>query len=314
MKKDGVSICITAYKAQEFIKECLDSVINQTWFKTHNEWEIIVGIDGCEETLEYVKSIMSNYKNLRVLMMDSNKGTYITTNTIMKEAKYENLFRFDSDDIMCPNLVETIMNKKEDYSYVRYKLKNFGSSNKVYTACGTVYLTKTLFEKCGGFRPWSCSADDEFYCRIKFDEKTKVLDDILMYRRCHPNSLTRSKETGLKSEKRRPYREIVQKMKNSNEPIVDFKIECVTNTFKEIKIENENEEMKEKYIETLPIKDWSNELYKDTKEENTIVRTIKPESINERYSKIIQLRKDIANGKIIKVYVGDGKFVWKRIK
>ena len=51
-----------------------------------------------------------------------------------------------------------------------------------------------------------------------------------------------------------------------------------------------------------------------TEEENTIVCAIKPESINERYSKIMQLRKDIANGKIIKVYVGDGKFVWKRIK
>ena len=51
-----------------------------------------------------------------------------------------------------------------------------------------------------------------------------------------------------------------------------------------------------------------------TEEENTIVRATKPESINERYSKIMQLRKDIANGKIIKVYVGDGKFVWKRIR
>ena len=39
MEKDGVSICITAYKAQEFIKECLDSVISQTWFKKHKNWE-----------------------------------------------------------------------------------------------------------------------------------------------------------------------------------------------------------------------------------------------------------------------------------
>lgn len=303
MKKDGVSICITAYKTQEFIKECLDSVISQTWFKKHKNWEIILGIDGCEETLEYVKSIMSNYKNLRVLMMDSNKGTYITTNTIMKEAKYENLFRFDSDDIMCPILVEIVMNKKEDCSYVRYGFKNFGSSNKVSVACGTVYLTKTLFEKCGGFRPWPCSADEELYYRINLDEKTKIINDILMYRRCHPNSLTHSKETGMKSEKRRPYREIVLKMKNSDKPIVDFKIECVTNTFKEIKIENKNKEEKEKYIETLLTKDWYNELYKDT-----------PNNIKEKYSKIMQLRKDIANGKIIKVYTGDGKFVWKRIR
>ena len=43
-------------------------------------------------------------------------------------------------------------------------------------------------------------------------------------------------------------------------------------------------------------------------------KIVKPESINERYSKIMRLRKDIANGKIVKVYVGDGKFVWKRIR
>ena len=43
-------------------------------------------------------------------------------------------------------------------------------------------------------------------------------------------------------------------------------------------------------------------------------KIVKPNNINERYSKIMRLRKDIANGKIVKVYVGDGKFVWKRIR
>lgn len=221
----------------------------------------------------------------------------------MKEAKYENLFRFDSDDIMRPNLVETIMNKKEDCSYVRYNLKNFGGSVKVSVACGTIYLTKTLFEKCGGYRPWPCAADDELYYRIKFDENTKVLNDVLMYRRCHQNSLTQSKETGIKSEKRRPYREIVHKMRNSDKPIVDFKIECVTNTFKEITIEKKSEEEMEKYIETLSTKVWSNELYKDTSN-----------NMNKRLSKIMQLRKDIKEGKIFTIYDGNGKFVWKKIR
>ena len=56
------------------------------------------------------------------------------------------------------------------------------------------------------------------------------------------------------------------------------------------------------------------------KNENSIpikiseAKIVKLESTNERYSKIMRLRKDIANGKIVKVYVGDGKFVWKRIR
>ena len=66
-------------------------------------------------------------------------------------------------------------------------------------------------------------------------------------------------------------------------------------------------------------RDFINQL-RNGKNENSIpikiseAKIVKPESINEKYSKIMQLRKDIANGKIIKVYVGDGKFVWKRIK
>lgn len=303
MRNNGVSVCITAYRAKEFIKECLDSVLNQSWFRKHRNWEIIVGIDGCEETLEYVKSIMSNYKNLRVLMMDSNKGTYITTNTIIKEAKYENIFRFDSDDIMYPNLVETVMNKKEDCSYVRYKFKNFGGSSKIATACGTVYLSKALFERCGGFRPWPCSADDELYYRIKFYEKTKVIDDILMHRRCHPNSLTQSKETGIRSEKRKPYLEIVRKMRASDIPLYEFSIDCVTNTFKEIKPDYENDDEKEKYIKSLSGRTWSNELCGNLEDTQ-----------KQRYEKIIKLRKDIADGKVIKVHTIDGKFVWKRVR
>ena len=92
MNEEGISICITAYHVEKYIKDCLDSVVNQTWFKTHNDWEIIVGVDGCEKTLSQLKTIMHNYKNLRVFMMDSNNGTYITSNTIMSNAKYENIF------------------------------------------------------------------------------------------------------------------------------------------------------------------------------------------------------------------------------
>ena len=66
-------------------------------------------------------------------------------------------------------------------------------------------------------------------------------------------------------------------------------------------------------------RDFINQL-RNGKNENSIpikiseAKIVKPNNMNERYSKIMQLRKDIANGKIIKVYFGDGKFVWKRIK
>lgn len=48
----GVSICVSAYKASDYIKECLDSINGQTYFNKNKNYEVIVGIDGCEETLE----------------------------------------------------------------------------------------------------------------------------------------------------------------------------------------------------------------------------------------------------------------------
>lgn len=57
--KEGVSIILTAWKTQDYIEECLDSINKQQFFnKEKTNYEILLGIDGCEKTLE--KSIKSN--------------------------------------------------------------------------------------------------------------------------------------------------------------------------------------------------------------------------------------------------------------
>jgi hypothetical protein len=48
--------------------------------------------------------------------------------------------------------------------------------------------------------------------------------------------------------------------------------------------------------------------------QETVPITNKVETINERYEKIMQFRKDIANGKVVKVHTVDGNFFWKRVR
>lgn len=299
--KDGVSVCITAYNADKYIKECLDSVVSQTWFMNHTDWEIIVGVDGCEKTLNYIKTIMHNYKNLRVFMMDSNKGTYVTSNTIMSNATYNNLFRFDSDDIMRPNLVETIMNKKNNHQYVRYYLQNFGDNTISGIAWGTIYITKEMFLKYGGFRPWICAADSELYFRLYYYENLKTIKDILMDRRCHSESLTKSKKTGYHSDIRKPYQEIVKKMKNH--PVENPYIECEVNTYKEIFCDNVNEKAQDEYIKSI----------KTTEIKSVVIKKENNDKSDMIITKVQKLKDDIANGRVIRVPHGSG-FVWKKVK
>ena len=221
----GYSICITAYKSKNYIKETLDSVFAQTWFKTHDNWEVIVGIDGCEETLNYLKTIMSDYKGLNVYMMDSNKGTYITTNTIMT-----NLIRFDSDDIMKPTMIETIDAKKKNSEYMNLGFVCFGNENgRVGIGNGQVFITKTAFEKCGGYQPWICAADYDLKVRVNELFKCSEIKEPLFARRISSNSLQYSNETGMKSEIRMKYHKYIE-----NETKKHLVIKKETNSFKTI--------------------------------------------------------------------------------
>ncbi len=199
----GVSICITAFKSKNFIKNTLDSVVNQTWFKKNNNYEIILGIDGCNETLNYIKKIKNNYKNLIVVMMKNNKGTYITTNTIMTISKYDHLIRFDSDDIMFPYFVQKVMIK--NYDLVQFKMKNFNiTSNETFLqhAYGQFMMKHWVFDYFGGFLPWKCSADEEFKNRVKKFINILTLNEPLFLRNIHPNSLTQLNETNFSSKER----------------------------------------------------------------------------------------------------------------
>lgn len=231
---EGVSICLTGYKAQDFVEETLDSIAKQTWFKTHDNWEIIVGVDGCQDTLNKVKSIMKKYKNLRVLMMASNCGTYVTTNTVMSQAKYDGLIRFDCDDIMLPDLVETIMKERGVADFVNFQLTNFGKRSGTNKACGQVYMKHSLFDDIGGYLPWTCSADSELETRVKGIAKVKYIKKTLMRRRVYGGNLTSRKDTGYRSTLRSENMRYASTHKNGFVNKQDAVAVRITNDFTEI--------------------------------------------------------------------------------
>lgn len=206
---EGVSVCISAYQTQDYIEECLDSVEAQTWFKSHSNWEVLLGIDGCEKTLEKVRDIMHKYRNLHVFMMDENVGTYVTCNTIMKQAKYKWLLRFDSDDVMFPNMVEELINfvgNETNSPDLVTPLCTDNVRNMIW-AEGQIFIKNEIFIKYGGFAPFKCGCDTELKVRTKNKIKQMSLRKTLFYRRIRTNSLTKSQETGIGSK----YREQVKK-------------------------------------------------------------------------------------------------------
>jgi len=229
--KKPISIIITAYNAKDYIEECLDSVENQTYFKDTDNFEVLVGVDGCEKTLKKILKIRDRYRNLRIFMMNTNKGTYITTNTLLNHVNNDYYIRFDSDDVMTSNMVEEIMKYVNDYNIIRFQYYDLQSGVVKKTARivyphGVMCFAMSLINQLGGYQPWMCAADSELLTRGKSLLKEYYIEKPLFYRRLDHNSLTNSPTLGLNSKIRKEYKKLIGTHKA-------IKIDRITNAYVE---------------------------------------------------------------------------------
>jgi len=208
-----ISIIIPAYNASMFIKECLDSVVNQKHLFDY-DYEILVGVDECNETKEKLLEIRNNYKFLKVFWFQKNVGAYVVVNTLAYKAIYNNLVFFAADDIMCDTFVYNVVGCLDTYHVVRFMYHNFGEGSwagkrSKEPASGVFGIKTDVFKELGGFVDFRVSSDDEFRGRvIRSGHKTcNIIDKDLFFRRRHKKSLTGDSATKQGS----AYRDVIYK-------------------------------------------------------------------------------------------------------
>jgi glycosyltransferase involved in cell wall biosynthesis len=201
--KDGISIIIPTYKTPEYLYECIESIKSQI---TNFDYEILIGVDNCEETLTHIKKNKDFYNGINIFYFDKNVGPYIVRNNLVDEVKYNYILFFDSDDLMNEGMLETIYKEVVIHNYVRIKFINFTivkgvtKFSKTETAYGVFAISKELFDKFVGFESWICNADVEFHHRLKFhNHNFYLIKPVLFNRRLHDVNLTRKPETAMNS-------------------------------------------------------------------------------------------------------------------
>jgi len=102
-----ISVIIPCYNVQEFLPECLDSVLNQTF----TNFEIIC-IDDCstDRTKDILKKYQQQNKNIRIIYNTTNQRQAISRNTGIDAANGEYIYFMDSDDTISPDCFETLYN------------------------------------------------------------------------------------------------------------------------------------------------------------------------------------------------------------
>lgn len=110
MKDIDVSIVIPVYNVEDYIGECIESVISQdTKYKIEC---ILVDDRGNDRSVEYAHKVTDAYSgdiDFRYITHDRNKGLSGARNTGIREAKGRYLFLLDSDDIITPDCIGSLM-------------------------------------------------------------------------------------------------------------------------------------------------------------------------------------------------------------
>jgi glycosyltransferase involved in cell wall biosynthesis len=209
--KKEVSVIIPTYNNIEYIKECLDSVVKSCKNIQH---EILVGIDNCEKTLEFVKNNSFN-QNIRFFYFNKNVGPYIVKNTLSKISNGDIIMFFDSDDIMDESMIKEIVSLQQNCDFVKPKYINFKNNQNPFNMKetettkygeGVFSIKRDLFLSMNGFEGWRCAADSDFMGRLYRNQKVfKYTTNLTFYRRVHSESLTQQSETNMVSKIRREY-------------------------------------------------------------------------------------------------------------
>ena len=100
-----VSIIIPVYNTEKYLKECLDSIINQN---TKYKYEIIAINDGSKDNS---LKILKEYEKDIIIIDKENTGPGDSRNIAIEKSKGNYLLFVDSDDYVSENFVEIMTNE-----------------------------------------------------------------------------------------------------------------------------------------------------------------------------------------------------------
>jgi glycosyltransferase involved in cell wall biosynthesis len=149
-KGPSVSIIIPVYNMKDYLRECMDSVVNQTY----KDIEIICVNDGStDNSLSILEEYASGDDRIKIINKP-NGGLSSARNAGIKSASGKFIIFLDSDDYIETDTVECAMSKIDGVDIVIYGTDVFGDA---------------MMER---------RADDEEYYKIKFSGYVQLDDNI----------------------------------------------------------------------------------------------------------------------------------------
>jgi glycosyltransferase involved in cell wall biosynthesis len=230
-----VSVVMAAYNSFPYVKNCVDSILNQSF----NDFEFIIIDDGSTDgTGDYLQNRAKLDHRIH-LIQQQNQGLTKSLNKGLKIAKGEFIARIDADDIAVSNRFE----KQVNYLNQHQDVVLLGSSIEMMTADGlpmglrildkkhsqirkkllqgdscalshpAVMFRKDVAIDIGGYdESYPVGQDLDFFLRMSEKGKVENLPDSLLFWRQHKQSVNRTQFKKWADVKRRAVKSTIMRV------------------------------------------------------------------------------------------------------
>src|SRR3970040_1826883 len=102
-----VSICVPVYNGSQFIEECINNILKQTF----RDFELLIADDcSTDNTLQIINKYKNN-KRVTVIINTMNIGWVKNCNLLISKTNYDYYCIIPCDDIIPKNYIEKLYNK-----------------------------------------------------------------------------------------------------------------------------------------------------------------------------------------------------------
>ena len=208
----AISVVMPAYNAEKYIKEAMDSILNQTF----TDFEFIIIDDGSSD---HTAEIIHQYADSRIkyIKNEVNSGIVVSLNKGLDYATGKYIARMDSDDISHPTRFEKqydYMEKHSDVAALGTAIHMFGEgmeeqdrlfdtdsntikANLLFHSCmahPTAFIRKAVFDK-NNLRystEFVGIEDFDLWWKIAAVGNISILKDVLLSYRIHGGQITQT--------------------------------------------------------------------------------------------------------------------------
>ena len=102
-----ISIIVPVYKTEKFLRQCLDSILQQTF----NDWEMWIVDDGSPDNSPAIcDEYAAKDKRIKVIHQN-NQGIAMARNSAIKQCNGDMVFFVDSDDWIEPDTLASLQTR-----------------------------------------------------------------------------------------------------------------------------------------------------------------------------------------------------------